>query len=88
MGTFGLLVVLIAAGWRSASTECGEQCVGVTGIVMMPELCADNWGFAQVHIGTYLWEMVVVFYIHYNLFSDISVLWWLLWTRDWPITPV
>ena len=49
MGTFGLLVALIAAGWRSASMECGEQCVEVTGIVMMPELCADNWGFAQVH---------------------------------------
>ena len=25
--------------------ECGEQCVvsGITGITMMPELCADNW---------------------------------------------
>ena len=31
--------------WRSASMECGEQCVvsGITGITMMPELCADNW---------------------------------------------
>ena len=49
MGTFGLLVAIIVAGWRSASMECGEQCVEVTGIVMMPELCADNWGSAQVH---------------------------------------
>ena len=25
--------------------ECGEQCVVImTGITMMPELCADNWG--------------------------------------------
>ena len=34
------------AEWRSASMECGEQCVVgiITGITMMPELCADNWG--------------------------------------------
>ena len=32
------------AGWRSASMECGEQCVAMTGLTMMPELCADNWG--------------------------------------------
>ena len=32
------------AEWRSASMECGEQCVTVVGITMMPELCADNWG--------------------------------------------
>ena len=31
------------AGWRSASMECGEQCVIVAGITMMPESCADNW---------------------------------------------
>ena len=24
--------------------ECGEQCVVVAGITMMPELCVDNWG--------------------------------------------
>ena len=34
------------ADWRSASMECGEQCVTMpdSGIIMMPELCADNWG--------------------------------------------
>ena len=32
------------ADWRSASMECGEQCVVVAGITMMPELRADNWG--------------------------------------------
>ena len=32
------------AEWRSASMECGEQCVAMAGITMMPELCADNWG--------------------------------------------
>ena len=35
------------AGWRSASVECGEQCVItliVVGISTMPELCVDNWG--------------------------------------------
>ena len=29
--------------WRSASMECGEQCVMMAGITMMPELCAGNW---------------------------------------------
>ena len=28
--------------------ECGEQCVMITGIAMMPELCADNWGMEEV----------------------------------------
>ena len=31
------------AGWRSASMDCGEQCVMMDGIPMMPELCADSW---------------------------------------------
>ena len=40
----------VLAQWRSASMECGEQCVMIitggiiTGITMLPELCADNWG--------------------------------------------
>ena len=34
----------VQAEWRSASMECGEQCVILSGITMMPELCADNWG--------------------------------------------
>ena len=34
----------VQAEWRSASMECGEQCVILAGITMMPELCADNWG--------------------------------------------
>ena len=34
----------VLAEWRSASMDCGEQCVTMTGITMMPELCADNWG--------------------------------------------
>ena len=35
----------VQAEWRSASMVCGEQCVivVVTGIMMMPELCVDNW---------------------------------------------
>ena len=46
MGLFGWLVddPLMKEGWRSASMECGEQCVIVIGIIMMPELCADSWG--------------------------------------------
>ena len=38
VGLWGVL-----AEWRSASMECGEQCVIMTGITMMPELCADSW---------------------------------------------
>ena len=31
--------------------ECGEQCVVmVTGIPMMPELCADNWGTMSIQV--------------------------------------
>ena len=31
------------AGWRSASLDCGEQCVIMAGMKMMPQSCADNW---------------------------------------------
>ena len=30
--------------------ECGEQCVIETGITMMPELCADNWGTVSTQV--------------------------------------
>ena len=43
----------VLAQWRSASMECGEQCVSsflVTGITMMPELCADNWGTVSTQV--------------------------------------
>ena len=30
-------------GWRSASGECGGQCVITPGITMMLRLCADSW---------------------------------------------
>ena len=33
----------VLAEWRSVSMECGEQCVAMAGITMMPESCADNW---------------------------------------------
>ena len=32
------------AEWRSASMECGGQCVIVAGMTMMPRSCVDNWG--------------------------------------------
>ena len=35
---------LMKAEWRSASMECGGQCVMATGIAMIQQLCADNWG--------------------------------------------
>ena len=37
-------------GWRSASMECGEQCVTLVGVAMMPELCADNWGTVSAQV--------------------------------------
>ena len=33
---------LMKAEWRSASMECGGQCVVITGGPVMPELCADS----------------------------------------------
>ena len=33
---------LMKAEWRSASMECGGQCVIIAGVPVMPELCADS----------------------------------------------
>ena len=30
--------------------ECGELCVMVAGITMIPELCADNWGTMSTQV--------------------------------------
>ena len=38
------------AEWRSASMECGGQCVIMDGIVMMPVLCADSWGTVSIQV--------------------------------------
>ena len=43
------------AEWRSASMECGEQCVILSGITMMPELCADNWGTVSTWVEVSCW---------------------------------
>ena len=47
---------IVQAGWRSASMECGEQCVIEVGITMMPELRADNWDTVstQMEVGSYI----------------------------------
>ena len=52
MGAFVWLMDLwgLLAEWRSASMECGEQCVQIAGITMMPELCADNWGTVSTQV--------------------------------------
>ena len=42
--------------------ECGEQCVMITGITMMQELCADNWD---------IWVKVISF-IHCEKIVDIA----------------
>ena len=57
MGPFDLLVdgLLMKAGLRSASVECGGQCVTLAGVAMMPELCADNWGTVSAQVGL-SWE--------------------------------
>ena len=46
----------VQAEWRSASMECGEQCLALTGMTTMPELCADNWGTmsTQVKVSSFL----------------------------------
>ena len=53
MEQFVWLMVLwrVLAEWRSASMECGEQCVvPMAGITMMLELCADNWGTMSTQV--------------------------------------
>ena len=46
----------VQAEWRSASMECGEQCVVTGGIIiltkvtMLPELCAGNWGMMSTQV--------------------------------------
>ena len=32
------------AGWRYATMGCGAQSVPASGVILMPVLCADNWG--------------------------------------------
>ena len=32
---------------RSATMECGEQCVMICGVPLMPMLLADNWDTLQ-----------------------------------------
>ena len=52
MGPFDWLMddPLMKAEWRSASMECGEQCVTLVGVAVMPKLCADNWGTASAQV--------------------------------------
>ena len=38
------------AGWRFVSVDCGEQCVIVAGITMMPWLCADSWDTVSTQV--------------------------------------
>ena len=64
MGHFVWLMVLwrVQAEWRSVSMECGEQCVMmVTGITMIPEFCADNWGTVstQVQVSLFIYWGII-----------------------------
>jgi len=47
----------VQAEWRSASMECGEQCVVPTGvalvvggITMLPLSCANSWGTVSTQL--------------------------------------
>ena len=46
----------VLAEWRSALMEFGEQCVHmkggiiITGITILPELCAGNWGTTSTQV--------------------------------------
>ena len=41
----------VLAEWRSASMECGEECVVITcWMVIIPELCVDNWGTVSIQM--------------------------------------
>ena len=41
----------VQAGWRSASMECGEQCVmNMVGILVLLELCVDSWGTVSTQV--------------------------------------
>ena len=50
----------VRAEWRSVSMDCGEQCVVIGGITMMPELCADNWGTVstQVEVSSFIGKRI------------------------------
>ena len=63
------------AEWRSVSMECGEQCVIMDGIAMMPEFCADNWDFLdQVLICTVLCKAeVVMHWTKDNVYTCITL---------------
>ena len=56
MGPFDWLMddPLMKAEWRFASMECGGQCVTLVGIIMMQQLCADNWVTASAQVSTEL----------------------------------
>ena len=41
----------VQAEWRSASMECGEQCViNINGMVVLLESCADNWDTVSTQV--------------------------------------
>ena len=41
----------VLAEWRSASMECGEQCViNIDGIVVLLKSCADNWDTVSMEV--------------------------------------
>ena len=49
MGISGWLVALLTlkAASRSATMQCGEQCVMMPGVTLMPMLFAGNWDILQ-----------------------------------------
>ena len=43
----------VLAEWKFASMECGEECVVVTWVAMMPESCADNWDMMSTQVSSF-----------------------------------
>ena len=74
--------------------ECGEQYVIITGITMMPELCADSWGtmsievevssFIGKRIGSVVRSEILLVCIWQKLLSDeIGGCSWVVFSKNW-----
>ena len=62
MGPFSWLVAdpLMKAEWRSASMNCGGQCVMLDGIAVMLQLSADNWVTMSAQVRVDLLEAYII----------------------------
>ena len=77
MALFNLLGedLLMKAEWRSASMECGGQCVMTAGIAMMVQLSADNWVTESAQVELIYLTLTLFVPI---LISDFTLAWMLV----------